>query len=167
MERLLHDPALDGVDAERADRMERIVRDHRQAVFLTERIPVLRMYAERLQRILGPEGEVFATSAPAEGAVPTGFLMQVFGDGNYKFSHRHFPDAAEAQKYMGGGGSKVRPGACRAIFMTYQRAEGVNLQQASAVGLVGVTSDLKCLIQGMGRIEPDRQPAPEGFLLCL
>ena len=163
IERLLRDPALDAIDAERADHMKRIVRKHRQAVFLTERIPVLRMYAEWLQRMLGTEGEVFTTSGRNPKAIPTGFLMQVFGDGDYAFSHRHFPDTAEAQQYMSRDGSKVRPGSYRAIFMTYQRAEAVNLQQASAVGLIGVTSDLKCLIQGMGRIDRIDSPHRKVF----
>ena len=163
IERLLRDPALDAIDDERTDHMKRIVREHGQAVFLTERIPVLRMYAERLQRMLGTEGEVFTTSGSDRSAIPTGFLMQVFGDGNYEFSHRHFPDTAEAQQYMSRDGSKVRPGSYRAIFMTYQRAEAINLQQASAVGLIGVTSDLKCLIQGMGRIDRIDSPHRKVF----
>ena len=163
IQRLLRDPALDAIDAERADHMKRIVQKHRQAVFLTERIPVLRMYAERLQRMPGTECEVFTTSARDPKAIPTGFLMKVFGPEDYEFSHRHFLDSAEAQQYMGRDGSNVRPGSCRAIFMTYQRAEAINLQQASAVGLIGVTSDLKCLIQGMGRIDRIDSPHRKVF----
>ena len=162
MERLLRDPALDGIDAERAKRMEEIVRKHRQAVFLTERLAVLHMYAERLQRILGPEGEVFATSSNPQ-AVPTGFLMQVFGSGDCKLSHERSKHTAKAQGFMGLGGEDDKDKDFRAVYMTYQRAEGVNLQRAAAVGLVGLTSDLKCLIQGMGRIDRIDSPHRKVF----
>jgi hypothetical protein len=41
----------------------------------------------------------------------------------------------------------------RAMFLTFQMAEGINLQMASALGIIGVTSDVKSLIQGLGRID--------------
>jgi hypothetical protein len=39
------------------------------------------------------------------------------------------------------------------MFLTFQMAEGINLQVASALGIVGVTSDVKSLVQGLGRID--------------
>lgn len=39
------------------------------------------------------------------------------------------------------------------MFMTFQMAEGINLQRARALGIVGVTSDIKSMLQGLGRID--------------
>ena len=37
--------------------------------------------------------------------------------------------------------------------MTFQMAEGINLQRARALGIIGVTSDIKSMLQGLGRID--------------
>jgi hypothetical protein len=66
---------------------------------------------------------------------------------------RHLRSGAEAQEYFGLGGKHLDPLKRRAMFMTFQMAEGVNLQMASALGILGVTSDVKSLIQGLGRID--------------
>jgi superfamily II DNA or RNA helicase len=39
------------------------------------------------------------------------------------------------------------------VFLTYKMAEGINLQSADTLVLLGVTSNLKELIQGLGRID--------------
>ena len=69
---LLADPALDGIDADRADSMFDTVERHGQAVFLTERIAVLRIYAELLQRRLGTPGAAIAVSDNRKDLIPTG-----------------------------------------------------------------------------------------------
>ena len=66
---------------------------------------------------------------------------------------RHLRSGAEAQEYFGIDGRHVAPMEPRAMFMTFQMAEGINLQVAPVLGIVGVTSDVKSLIQGLGRID--------------
>ena len=149
--KLLQAPELDKIDDERVDYMFRIVGQHGQVVFLTERIPVLRVYAELLHRRLSPSGDAIAVSADRRGDVPMGFQKQATGDCDFK--HVHVRDTSKAQKYMGLGGSEVRSDRPRAMFLHYERAEGINLQHASAVAMIGITSNTRSVVQGMGRID--------------
>ncbi|MDE0004717.1 MAG: DUF2075 domain-containing protein [Rhodospirillaceae bacterium] len=165
IEQLLSDPALDGIDVDRADSMFRIVEDHSQVVFLTERIAVLRVYAELLQRRLGEPGAAIAVSDSRKDLVPTGFVMKTLkklrGDDDHKFRHVHVRKTEDAQDWMALGGKRAEPGRHRAIFLHYERAEGINLQHASAVGMIGITSNIRSVVQGMGRIDRIDSPHPK------
>ncbi len=162
---LLFDPALDGIDADRADSMVDIVERHGQAVFLTDRIAVLRIYAELMQRQLGEPGAAIAVSDNRKDLVPTGFVMETLkklrGDDDHKFRHVHVRDTERAQDWMALGGSKADLACRRAIFLHYERAEGINLQYASAVGMIGITSNIRSVVQGMGRIDRIDSPHKE------
>ncbi|MGS4947507.1 phospholipase D family protein [Meridianimarinicoccus sp. RP-17] len=138
--KLLDNPLLDEIDAARADAMREILRKHGHAVFLAERVGVLETYARRLAARRGRGGpEVFVV---APGTKISGGKKLV-----------HLNSGARAQEYFGIDGKHADPTAQRAMFMTFQMAEGINLQRASALGIIGVTSDVKCLIQGLGRID--------------
>lgn len=142
---LLDQHALADLDRDRAIEMKQIVQRHRQAIFLAERVGVLQDYAKRLAALDG-ETEVFLL---AQGQ-------------KEKVSNVHgLRNGAEAQDYFAIDGKHADPTKKRAIFMTFQMAEGINLQQASALGIIGVTSDLKCLIQGLGRIDRIDSPHPK------
>ena len=137
--RLLNDPSLDGIDETRADEMRAIIGRHGHAIFLAERIGVLEVYAKLLAGRRGPGPEVFIVAPGAR--IRTGKKL------------RHLRSGAEAQEYFGIDGKHAAPMEPRAMFMTFQMAEGINLQVAAALGIVGVTSDVKSLIQGLGRID--------------
>ncbi|WP_252947270.1 hypothetical protein [Oceanicola sp. 502str15] len=143
---LLNHPCLDAIDEGRADAMRAILRKHPHAIFLAERVGVLEVYARLLagQRGRGPEVYVVAPGAKLR----TGKKLH------------HLRSGAEAQEVFGIDGRKVEPFKQRAMFMTFQMAEGINLQQASALGIIGVTSDIKSLIQGLGRIDRIDSPHP-------
>ena len=149
--KLLQAPELDEIDDERVNDMLNIVEQHGQVVFLTERIPVLRVYAELLHRRLAPEGEAIAVTSDRRRDVPMGFRKTAMGDCNFR--HVHTRDTSKAQSYMGRGGSAVRSDRPRAMFLNYERAEGINLQHASAVAMIGITSNTRSVVQGMGRID--------------
>ncbi|WP_324751436.1 hypothetical protein [Roseovarius sp. Pro17] len=137
--RLLNHPSLDSIDEARADVMRGILKKHGHAIFLAERVGVLEIYAKLLagQRGRGPEVFVVAPGARIKSG---------------KKLH-HVRSGAEAQEYFGIDGKHVDPLKSRTMFLTFQMAEGINLQIASALGIIGVTSDVKSLIQGLGRID--------------
>lgn len=143
---LLNHSCLDAIDEARAEFMREILRNHPHAIFLAERVGVLEVYARLLagQRGRGPEVYVVAPGAKVKTS---------------KKLH-HLRSGAEAQEIFGIDGKKVDPLKQRAMFMTFQMAEGINLQQASALGIIGVTSDIKSLVQGLGRIDRIDSPHP-------
>lgn len=137
--RLLKHPSLDSIDEARAAVMRDILKKHGHAIFLAERVGVLEVYARLIagQRGRGPEVFVVAPGA----RIKTGKKLH------------HIRSGADAQEYFGIDGKHVDPVKPRAMFLTFQMAEGINLQIASALGIIGVTSDVKSLIQGLGRID--------------
>ncbi|MBC2835149.1 hypothetical protein [Paragemmobacter straminiformis] len=137
--RLLDVPALVEIDVQRAKQMADILNRHVQVIFLAERIGVLEVYANLLVRNARKDAEIFVV-APG---VPT------FGQSKIK----HLRSGSDAQDYLAIDGKKADPLKQRAMFLTFQMAEGINLQRASALGIIGVTSDIKAMIQGLGRID--------------
>jgi hypothetical protein len=136
---LLRSPLLDGIDEARADEMRTILKNHGHAIFLAERVGVLEVYARLLASHRGRGPEVLIVAPGSQ--IKTGKNL------------KHVRSGAEAQDYFGIGGKHVDTLKQRAMFLTFQMAEGINLQIASALGVVGVTSDVKSLIQGLGRID--------------
>ncbi|WP_425040881.1 hypothetical protein [Primorskyibacter sp. S187A] len=137
--RLLNHPSLDSIDEARADVMRDILRKHGHAIFLAERVGVLEVYARLLAGHRGRGREVFVVAPGAR--IKTGKKLH------------HIRSGADAQEYFGIDGKHVDPLKPRAMFLTFQMAEGINLQIAPALGIIGVTSDVKSLIQGLGRID--------------
>ncbi|MFO6462815.1 hypothetical protein ACK8OR_00360 [Jannaschia sp. KMU-145] len=137
--RLLNHSSLDSIDEARADVMRGILRKHGHAIFLAERVGVLEVYARLLAGHRGRGPEVFVVAPGAR--IKTGKKLH------------HIRSGADAQEYFGIDGKHVDPLKPRAMFLTFQMAEGINLQIASALGIIGVTSDVKSLIQGLGRID--------------
>jgi energy-coupling factor transporter ATP-binding protein EcfA2 len=144
--RLLRDPSLDLLDEARAQEMRAIARKHGHVIFLAERVGVLERYAKLLAGKGRGGPEVFVVAPGAQ--IKTSKKLV------------HLRSGAEAQEYFGIDGKHADPLKLRVMFMTFQMAEGINLQLASALGIIGVTSDVKSLIQGLGRI--DRIDSPHG-----
>lgn len=137
--RLLNHACLDSIDEARAEVMRDILRKHGHAIFLAERVGVLEVYARLLAGHRGRGPEVFVVAPGAR--IKPGRKMH------------HIRSGAEAQEYFGIDGKYVDTMKPRAMFLTFQMAEGINLQLAPALGIIGVTSDVKSLIQGLGRID--------------
>ncbi|MGI3211851.1 phospholipase D family protein [Roseovarius tibetensis] len=146
--RLLNHASLDTIDTKRAQQMREILNKHGHAIFLAERVGVLEVYANLLGGHRGRGPEVFVVAPGAK--IKVGKKLH------------HLRSGAEAQEYFGLNGKRSNPTAQRAMFLTFQMAEGINLQTASALGILGVTSDIKSLIQGLGRI--DRIDSPHSTI---
>ncbi|WP_281972366.1 phospholipase D family protein [Ruegeria faecimaris] len=136
---LLQSPELDAIDEQRAEYMAEMLNLHRQVIFLSERIGVLEVYARLLSSRKGPKPDVILVAASHR--LGSGSGIQIAKNG------------AEAQEYLALDGKKASDDNRRAMFMTFQMAEGINLQRARALGIVGVTSDIKSMLQGLGRID--------------
>jgi len=147
IERLLHRPELDRIDEQRARAMIEMLDQFQQVIFLSERIGVLDVYA-RLVSGMDSTTEVILVDSSRKPK--PGGNITVVGDGE------------SAQDYLALDGRKAREDCRRAMFMTFQMAEGINLQRARALGIIGVTSDIKSMLQGLGRI--DRIDSPHSTI---
>ncbi len=136
---LLQSSELDAIDEQRAEHMAEMLNQHRQVIFLSERIGVLEVYARLLSSRKGPKPDVILVAANHKLGPGTGITVARNG--------------SEAQEYLALDGKKASEDHRRAMFMTFQMAEGINLQRARALGIVGVTSDIKSMLQGLGRID--------------
>ncbi|MGK8235795.1 phospholipase D family protein [Roseovarius sp. MS2] len=136
---LLQRPELDAIDEQRAEHMAEMLNQHRQVIFLSERIGVLEVYARLLSSRKGPKPDVILVAASHKLGSGSGVTVARNG--------------AEAQEYLALDGKKAVDDRRRAMFMTFQMAEGINLQRARGLGIIGVTSDIKSMLQGLGRID--------------
>lgn len=136
---LLTGRELDPIDEQRAEHMVEMLNQYRQVIFLSERIGVLDVYARLLASRKGPKPDVILVAANNRLGPGTGITIARNG--------------AEAQEYLALDGKKASDDRRRAMFMTFQMAEGINLQRARALGIIGVTSDIKSMLQGLGRID--------------
>ena len=126
---LLQSPELDAIDEQRAEHMAQMLIQHRQVIFLSERIGVLEVYARLLSSRKGPKPDVILVAANHR-----------LGSGSAITAARN---GADAQEYLSLDGKKASHNRRRAMFLTFQMAEGINLQRARALGIIGVTSDIK------------------------
>ncbi|WP_434054907.1 MAG: hypothetical protein RDA78_08590 [Roseibium sp.] len=143
---LLQSSELDAIDEKRSEHMGEMLSQYRQVIFLSERIGVLEVFARLLSSRKGPKPDVILVAANHKLGPGSGVTVARNG--------------AEAQEYLALDGKKASDDRRRAMFMTFQMAEGINLQRARALGIVGVTSDIKSMLQGLGRI--DRIDSPHG-----
>ena len=139
IKRLLESQILEDVDEFRAQEMLEILNRHGQVIFLAERIGVLEVYARQLARKAKKDAEIFVVAPGANLSKDKKII--------------HLRSGGDAQDYLAIDGKKANPLRQRAMFLTFQMAEGINLQRAAALGIIGITSDIKSMIQGLGRID--------------
>ncbi|WP_134682461.1 DEAD/DEAH box helicase family protein [Paracoccus ravus] len=138
--------SLRDLDEKRYDACRRIQQQKDRVVFLAERTDTLEIFAEALSRRGHHTNFVVGNQTKGdERAVKT-----VFGngpDGFLRITH-----GKSVESYFRPGG-KNAPRGPASVFLTYKMAEGINLQSADTLVLLGITSNLKELIQGLGRID--------------
>lgn len=144
--RKLNSQSLRDLDEKRYEACLRIQNKKERVVFLAERTDTLEIFAEALSRrghhtnfVVGNQtkGDERAVKA-VFGSAPDGF--------------RRITHGKSVESYFRPGG-KNAPHGPASVFLTYKMAEGINLQSADTLVLLGVTSNLKELIQGLGRID--------------
>jgi len=117
-----------------------------RVVFLAERTDTLEIFAEALSRKGQHTNFVVGNQTKGEDRA----VKAIFGDGPDGF--KRIVTGKSVEQFFRPGGRKAPKGPA-SVFMTYKMAEGINLQSADTLVLLGVTSNLKELIQGLGRID--------------
>lgn len=165
--RVLESRTLLSLDDKRLDALADLQRRHRRIVFLAERVATLQIFAEALVRRgalhEGQPHEVFVIAAEQaredeDGSDAPSLLRDLFGPDAPRF--RSIRKGTEIEAFFRLGGPKAPAGPASA-FMTYQMAEGVNLQSAEALVAIGLTANIRELVQGLGRIDRIDSPHSE------
>lgn len=133
---------------------------HKRVVFLAERVLPLLVYAELLAQ-RGCHDEVHVIASKQEdvgGASERDALRSILGvtEPNYIRSPR-----GEVIEDMFSEHGKMRTHESVSVFLTYQMAEGVNMQSCDTLVSISVASSMVHLIQGLGRIDRINSPEDE------
>ena len=152
LSRLVQSPQFSKLDELRTARLATIVTKHDSVVFIAERTIILQYFAECLTRMFGHTGcEVFlAAQNPSKAFHERHFEEE---EPSYTAFTKSQASAMLQSKFNSTAVETTKRGTRRLAFTTYQRAEGINLQLASAVVLLGVPSDVRMLRQALGRID--------------
>lgn len=137
---------LQDLDEKRYEACLRIQQQKDRVVFLAERTDTLEIFAEALSR--GGHHTNFVVGNQTKGDDRA--VKAIFGSGPDGF--RRITHGKSVESYFRPGGKNAPEGPA-SVFLTYKMAEGINLQSADTLVLLGVTSNLKELIQGLGRID--------------
>lgn len=144
--RKLNSQVLRELDEKRYEACLRIQQQKDRVVFLAERTDTLEIFAEALSRRGHHTNFVVGNQTKGDERA----VKAILGDGPDGF--RRIKQGKSVESYFRPGG-KNAPDGPASVFLTYKMAEGINLQSADTLVLLGVTSNLKELIQGLGRID--------------
>lgn len=142
----LNSQMLNEVDEKRYDACHRIQQQVDRVVFLAERTDTLEIFAEALSRRSHHTNFVVGNQTKGDERA----VKAIFG--NVPDGFRRITNGKSLESYFRPGGKNAPEGPA-SVFLTYKMAEGINLQSADTLILLGVTSNLKELIQGLGRID--------------
>ncbi|WP_272011476.1 DEAD/DEAH box helicase family protein [Roseovarius sp. ZX-A-9] len=142
----LNSRSLREVDEKRYEACHRIQQQMDRVVFLAERTDTLEIFAEALSRRGHHTNFVVGNQTKGDERA----VKAIFGNGPDGF--RRITHGKSVESYFRPGGKNAPEGPA-SVFLTYKMAEGINLQSADTLVLLGVTSNLKELIQGLGRID--------------
>ncbi len=142
----LNSQPLRDLDEKRYEACLRIQQQKDRVVFLAERTDTLEIFAEALSRRGHHTNFVVGNQTKGDERA----VKAIFGSGPDGF--RRITHGKSVESYFRPGGKNAPEGPA-SVFLTYKMAEGINLQSADTLVLLGVTSNLKELIQGLGRID--------------
>ncbi|EAQ26048.1 hypothetical protein ROS217_12766 [Roseovarius sp. 217] len=142
----LNSHTLREVDEKRYEACHCIQQQVDRVVFLAERTDTLEIFAEALARRGHHTNFVVGNQTKGDDRA----VKAIFG--NRPDGFRRITNGKSVESYFRPGGKNAPEGPA-SVFLTYKMAEGINLQSADTLVLLGVTSNLKELIQGLGRID--------------
>ncbi|MDV7144735.1 hypothetical protein R3X27_18800 [Tropicimonas sp. TH_r6] len=146
LERLLASKPLRDLDQKRYRVCADIQKNKSRVVFLAERTDTLEIFAEEMSRLELHTNFVVGNRRKGEESALSDLCGRDAG------SFERIANGKSVEAYFRPGGPKAPKGPA-SVFMTYKMAEGINLQSADTLVLLGLTSNLKELIQGLGRID--------------
>jgi len=152
VEKLLGDKELLKIEDSPIARMVEILDRHGQVNVLSESRGVLQFHADRLQQAVGTRARVMTVLS---GGADHRLQRDLFDADHLSFTKLERGEHAQDRFAIAG---KRRSSGSLALFLTYEIAAGVNLQQAQALVLIDVTSNIRNMIQGLGRIDPIDSP---------
>jgi Type III restriction enzyme, res subunit len=144
--KLLASRPLSDIDRKRYRACAEIQQRKDRVVFLAERTDTLEIFAEELSK--HGHHTNYVVGNRQQGQVTA--LTDLYGDDAGSF--QRITQGRSVETYFRPGGRKAPKGPA-SVFMTYKMAEGINLQSGDTLVLLGLTSNLKELIQGLGRID--------------
>lgn len=144
--RKLNSQTLRDLDEKRYEACHHIQQQKDRVVFLAERTDTLEIFAEALSRHGCHTNFVVGNHTKGDERA----VKAIFGNGADGF--RRIKQGKSVESFFRPGGKNAPEGPA-SVFLTYKMAEGINLQSADTLVLLGVTSNLKELIQGLGRID--------------
>lgn len=142
IENLLQREEVQVLDDVRRKALSEIEARHARVIVLSERIGAL----ENLASMGGPDrvGYLCASGPALAGSTPSS------AESDKAPNVVRIPTGQKLEKLFRKGGTAP---ARATAFLSYAMAEGINLQSADALVLLGVTSNLTQLVQGLGRID--------------
>jgi len=154
---LLQSRVIDGLHQKCLNALLSIKKSHPKVVFLAERVLPLLVYAELLgQSNSNDEVYVIASDKDASKSIQHDSFNAILGHVE-KSSYIHKTDGKVIEDLFSEEGKK-RTSKSVSIFMTYQMAEGVNMQTCDTLVCLGVASSMTHIIQGLGRIDRINSP---------
>lgn len=133
---------------------------HKRIVFLAERVLPLLVYAEILaQKGCHDKVHVIASKQEeVEGASEQDALLSILDVDEPSYTRSRSGNVIEDMFSEQG---KKRTHGSVSVFMTYQMAEGVNMQSCDTLVSISLASSMVYLIQGLGRIDRINSPVDE------
>ncbi len=158
--RLLASPVMEILHGKCVKAMLDIQKKHARVVFLAERVLPLLVYAE----ILSQEGchdsvHVIASKREDVGVASEREALQAVLNVTVPSYTRSRSGSVIEDLFSEDG--KKRTGGSVSVFMTYQMAEGVNMQSCDTLVSISVASSMVHLIQGLGRIDRINSPVDD------
>ena len=139
--------------SERLTGWPRCVQKHDRVVFLAERVNTLQLFAERLAQD-GSDHQIYLVSGnvskKSDDVDEENILRALLGIDTP--SYKVISKGEDVERYFREDSNKRAEGKA-SLFMTYQMAEGINLQSCDTLVGLGITSNITNLIQGLGRVD--------------
>jgi len=154
---LFQSKVIDGLHQKCLNALLHIKKSHSKVVFLAERVLPLMVYAELLGQC-DPDDDVYviATKKDTSKSSNSDAIKAILGDIK-KPSYTRKTEGRVIENLFSEDGIK-RTSKSVSIFMTYQMAEGVNMQTCDTLVCISVASSMIHIIQGLGRIDRINSP---------
>ena len=157
-------PDIQRLDKWRYEEAVAIQKRHHRVVFLAERLDTLRLFASHVAALSDAHTLYVVADEntdQSEGVSKrNGMPARMFSG----FTSIKDGERIESFFRPGGVNNNNEPAS---IFLSYTMAEGINLQSADGLVMLGITSSFQAMVQGMGRIDRIDSPHEQSHYYLL